>query len=137
TGVEIVYLYFQIPLMILVIAPAVDGLRREWREAASILGASAWRVWGRLGVPQLPPPPLAGGVGGLRSHSRAPPCAHRLPRAARGGPIITVVIGSYYTGDVVSNPHFAQALALGMFLVLVAMMALFIPLQRRSARWTR
>ena len=41
TGVEIVYLYFQIPLMILVIAPAIDGLRREWREAASNLGASA------------------------------------------------------------------------------------------------
>ena len=40
TGVEIVYLYFQIPLMILVIAPAIDGLKREWREAASNLGAS-------------------------------------------------------------------------------------------------
>ena len=35
TGVELVYLYFQFPLMILVIAPAIDGLRREWREAAS------------------------------------------------------------------------------------------------------
>jgi putative spermidine/putrescine transport system permease protein len=41
TGVEIVYLYFQIPLMVLVIAPAIDGLRREWREAASNLGARA------------------------------------------------------------------------------------------------
>ena len=39
-GIEIVYLYFQIPLMILVIAPAIDGLRREWREAASNLGAN-------------------------------------------------------------------------------------------------
>src|SRR5687768_5821916 len=34
TGLEIVYMYFQFPLMILVIAPAIDGLRREWREAA-------------------------------------------------------------------------------------------------------
>ena len=33
------YLYFQIPLMILIIAPAIDGLRKEWSEAA----ADAWR----------------------------------------------------------------------------------------------
>ena len=44
TGVEIVYLYFQLPLMMLVIAPAIDGLRREWREAASNLGASPLAV---------------------------------------------------------------------------------------------
>src|SRR5207237_4197072 len=55
TGVEIVYLYFQIPLMVLVIAPAIDGLRREWREAASNLGASGWQFWRYVGVPVLMP----------------------------------------------------------------------------------
>src|SRR6185295_5751705 len=55
TGVEIVYLYFQIPLMILVIAPAIDGLRREWREAASSLGASGLQFWRYVGVPVLMP----------------------------------------------------------------------------------
>jgi len=47
-GLELVYLYFQIPLMILIITPALDGLKREWREAAEILGISeatvAWRM---------------------------------------------------------------------------------------------
>ena len=52
-GVELVYLYFQIPLMILVIAPAIDGLRREWREAASNLGASATQFWRNIGTPIL------------------------------------------------------------------------------------
>ena len=55
TGVEIVYLYFQLPLMILVIAPAIDGLRREWREAASNLGASSWQYWRYVGLPVLVP----------------------------------------------------------------------------------
>ena len=55
TGIEIVYLYFQIPLMILVIAPAIDGLRREWREAASSLGASSWQFWRHIGLPILLP----------------------------------------------------------------------------------
>ncbi len=38
TGLTLVYLYFQIPLMVLVIMPAIDGLKREWREAAKIWG---------------------------------------------------------------------------------------------------
>ncbi|MEZ4595363.1 MAG: hypothetical protein R3C32_00235 [Chloroflexota bacterium] len=37
TGLELVYLYFQLPLMDLIIAPAIDGLKREWREAAENL----------------------------------------------------------------------------------------------------
>jgi hypothetical protein len=45
TGLEIVYLYFQFPLMVLIIAPALAGLRREWREASEILGASALQYW--------------------------------------------------------------------------------------------
>src|SRR2546429_2379437 len=55
TGVEIVYMYFQIPLMILVIAPAIDGLRKEWREAASNLGASSFQYWLHVGFPVLLP----------------------------------------------------------------------------------
>ena len=33
-GLTVTYLYFQIPLMVLVVAPAIDGLKREWAEAA-------------------------------------------------------------------------------------------------------
>jgi len=43
TGLTLTYLYFQIPLMALVIAPALDGMKQEWREAAEILGASRWQ----------------------------------------------------------------------------------------------
>jgi putative spermidine/putrescine transport system permease protein len=51
--------------------------------------------------------------------------------------LITIFIGAYYQGNVLSNPHFGQAMALGMFFVLAVMMALYIPLQRRAARWAR
>ena len=40
SGLTLTYLYFQIPLMVLILTPALDGLKREWREAAEILGAS-------------------------------------------------------------------------------------------------
>ena len=45
-GLVLTYLYFQIPLMVLIIAPALDGLKREWREAAAILGATQGNTGG-------------------------------------------------------------------------------------------
>jgi ABC-type uncharacterized transport system permease subunit len=47
------------------------------------------------------------------------------------------MIGAYYQGNVLSNPHLAQAMAFGMFVVLAVMMLIYIPLQRRAARWAR
>ena len=55
TGVEITYLYFQIPLMVLVFMPAIDGLKIQWREASENLGASAWQYWRHVGGPLLAP----------------------------------------------------------------------------------
>ena len=88
TGVEIVYLYFQIPLMVLVIAPAIDGLRREWREAASNLGASSWQFWRHVGLPVLMPsrarradPALRQRVRGVRDRL----LAHERQRLHRPG----------------------------------------------------
>jgi len=52
-------------------------------------------------------------------------------------PLVPILIGAYYTGNVLDNPHLAQAMAFGMFAVLAVMMILYIPLQRRSARWAK
>ena len=54
-GIEIVYLYFQFPLMVLIIAPAIDGLRQEWREAAENMGASPRQYWRHVALPILMP----------------------------------------------------------------------------------
>jgi putative spermidine/putrescine transport system permease protein len=51
--------------------------------------------------------------------------------------LITVTLGAYYSGNVLSNPHLAQAMALGMFAVLAVMMAIYIPLLRRAQRWAK
>ena len=76
TGIEIVYLYFQIPLMILVIAPAIDGLRREWREAAAGLGASSFQFWRHIGVPD--PDAIAAQRHGAPVRERVRRIRHRL-----------------------------------------------------------
>ena len=135
TGVEITYLYFQIPLMILVIAPAIDGLRREWREAASNLGASSFQYWRYVGIPVLLPSILGAFILLFGNSFSAYATAYGL--AGNSVFLVPITIGFYYSGNVLSDPHLAQALAFGMFVVLAAMMLLYVPLQRRSARWMR
>lgn len=135
TGLELVYLYFQIPLMILVIAPAVDGLRREWREAASSLGASPLQFWRHVGVPILLPS-ILGAVVLLFGNSFA---AYATAYALTSGGVLLVPIsiGFLLSGDVLDDPHLGQALAFGMFVVLGLMMLVYIPLQRVTSRWMR
>lgn len=135
TGVELTYLYFQIPLMILVIAPAIDGLRREWREASANLGASSFQFWRHIGLPVLTPS-LLGAIVLLFGNSFAA-YATAYGLAAGGVNIVPIWIGNLVSGDVLYDPKLAQALALGMFVVLALMMAVYVPLQRLSSRWVR
>lgn len=135
TGIEIVYLYFQIPLMLLVIAPAIDGLKQEWREAAANLGASPWQFWRHIGIPVLMPSLLGAMILLFGNSFAAYATAYGL--TAGGVSLVPITIGFFYTGDVLSNPHLGEALALGMLVVLALMMLAYIPLQRRASRWTR
>ena len=135
TGVEIVYLYFQLPLMILVISPAIDGLKREWREAASNLGASSWQFWRYVGFPVLMPSILGAVILLFGNAFAAYATAYSLTSGSVN--LVPILIGAYYTGNVLNNPHLAQALAFGMFIVLALMMLAYIPLQRRAARWAK
>ena len=59
-GLVIVYLYFLIPLMVLTITPALDGLRVQWREAAQNNGATGPQYWLHVALPVLAPSLLGG-----------------------------------------------------------------------------
>jgi putative spermidine/putrescine transport system permease protein len=133
-GIGLAYMYFQLPLMILVIAPALDGLRKEWREASANLGASQLQFWRYVGVPVLMPSMLGAVILLFGNAFAAYATAYGINS---GAPLITLFIGAYYSGNVLSNPHLAQAMAFGMFVVLALMMLVYIPLQRRAARWAK
>ena len=118
TGVEIVYMYFQIPLMILVIAPAIDGLRREWREASANLGASSFQYWRYVGVPVLMPSLLGRDGPALRQRLlrlRDGVRAHR-----RRVNLVPIRSASTSSGNVLRQSAPRQALAFGMIVVIVA-----------------
>ena len=135
TGIEIVYLYFQIPLMLLVISPAIDGLRQEWRDAAANLGATPAQFWRHVGVPVLMPSLLGAMILLFGNSFAAYATAYGLTTGFVS--LAPIWIGFLLSGDVLSDPHVGQALALGMLVVLAVMMLLYIPLQRRASRWAK
>ena len=91
TGLKLVYAYFQIPLMVIVFIPALDGIRPQWREAAENLGASTWPYWRHVGIPLLLPAFL-GSTLLLFANSFA---AYATARAliSQGAPILALRIG--------------------------------------------
>ena len=134
-GLALVYTYFQLPLMILLISPALDGLRREWTEAAASLGATPLEFWRWVGLPILWPA-LLGALVLLFGNAFA---AYATATALVGSQIglVPILIGRVTTGDFASNPQMANALSLGMVLIISTAMVAYGALQRRSRRWLR
>lgn len=135
TGVELVYLYFQIPLMIIIIAPAIDGLKAEWREAASNLGATSAQYWRYVGVPVLLPSILGSMVLLFGGSFAAYATAYALTSGHIG--LVPLKIGELISGNVLSDPHQAYALAFGMVIVIAVAMSIYFVLDRRASRWRR
>jgi len=134
-GLSIVYMYFQFPLMVLIIAPAIDGLRREWLEASENLGASSFQYWRYVAFPILLPS-ILGTMILLFGNSFG---AFATAQALTGGQInlVTIVIGSQLRGDVLGDVGTGYAMALGMVVVMAIAITGYTLLQRRTERWLR
>jgi putative spermidine/putrescine transport system permease protein len=134
-GLSIVYMYFQFPLMVLIIAPAIDGLRREWLEASENLGASSFQYWRYVALPILLPS-IMGTMILLFGNSFG---AFATAQALTGGQInlVTIVIGSQLRGDALGDPGLGYAMALGMVAVMAVAITGYTVLQRRTERWLR
>jgi len=134
-GLEIVYFYFQLPLMILIIAPAIDGLKKEWREASENMGASSAQFWRYIALPVLMPSLLGSMILLFGNAFGAQATAYQLT----GGfiNIVPILIGNQLTGDVLHNVGLGYALAMGMVAILGVTLLAYSFLQRRSERWLR
>ena len=135
-GVAVVYMYFQIPLMVLIILPALEGLRPAWREAAENLGARSWSYWRHVGGPVLMPSFLSC----LMLLFGSALSAYATAEALTGGTIalVPIQIGSLLNGNVVAGQgNVGKALSLGLVLIIGVLMILYVMLQRRAAKWLR
>ncbi len=134
-GLTITYLFFQIPLMILIITPALDGLKREWREASEILGATGAQYWRYVGFPILLPSLL--GTFALLFANAFGAVATAIALTGSSLNIAPILLYAQIRGDVLGNPNLGYALAFGMIVVTGIANALYIWLRARSERWLK
>lgn len=135
SGLTLTYLYFQIPLMVLMLTPALDGLRREWREASETLGASTWQYWRLVALPLLWPSMLGATLLLFANAFGAVATAYALTGSSLN--IVTILLYAQIRGDVLHDPNLGYALALGMILITGLSNGLYIWLRQRSERWLR
>jgi putative spermidine/putrescine transport system permease protein len=133
-GVAFVYMYFQIPLMVLVITPALGGLRQSWREAAENMGASSWQYWRYVGVPVLLPSVLGATLLLFGSAFAAYATAESLTTGIIA--LAPIQIGNILNGNVITGEtNIAYAIALVMLVVLTITMVLYGLVRRRASKW--
>jgi putative spermidine/putrescine transport system permease protein len=135
-GVIVVYMYFQIPLMVLVILPALEGLRPAWREAAQNMGARTWQYWRHVAGPVL----LPSFLGCVLLLFGSALSAYATAEALTNGtiPLTSIQIGSFLNGNVIAGQeNIGKALGLGMVVIIAIAMLIYVALQRRAAKWLR
>jgi putative spermidine/putrescine transport system permease protein len=135
-GIGLIYIYFQIPLMVLVFLPAIDGLKIQWREASESLGASALQYWRYVGGPLLAPAFLGATLllfaNALSAFATIEAWENQIAY------VVPQQIGTALSSEVgLSNVNVADLLALGMVFMVAIVMTVYVLLQRRAARWLR
>jgi len=133
-GLQLVYLYFQIPLMVLVFLPAVDGIKPQWREAAESLGGNTWHYWRYVAGPLLAPAFLGCTLLLFANSFSAYATANALIN--QGGIILPQQIANAISSEVgLHEPGFAKAMAVTMIVIVVLVTVLYSLLQRRTSKW--
>jgi putative spermidine/putrescine transport system permease protein len=133
-GLILVYTYFQIPLMLIVFLPAVEGLRPQWREAAESLGGSTWNYWRHVAGPILAPSFIGAMLLLFTNAFSAYATAAAL--ISQGSPIIPLQIGGTLTSEVIlGQENIGKAMAMGMVVIVAVVMTLYAVLERRTTKW--
>ncbi|EFG4742221.1 ABC transporter permease subunit, partial [Escherichia coli] len=114
-GLTLTYLFFQIPLMVVIIVPAIEGLKREWGEAASTLGATNSQYWRWVALPVLWPSLLGTMLLLFANAFGAIATAYALTGSSLN--IVPILLYAQMRGDVLNDPHLGYALAFGMIVV--------------------
>ena len=134
-GLSIVYLYFQIPLMVLVFVPALEGLKREWREATAILGGTNFDYWRYVAIPVLWPSILGSTLLLFANAFGAVATAYALTGSSLT--IVPIQLFAQIRGDVLNNPGLGYTIALGMVIITSVTSGGYIMLRSWSERWVR
>jgi putative spermidine/putrescine transport system permease protein len=135
-GLLPVYIYFQVPLMIITFMPALQGLKTQWAEANATLGGTPFTYWTRIAIPVLAPSFIGSLL--LLFANAFSSYATAAALISQGSQIVPLQIRSALVSEtVLGRENMAGALALGMIVVMVVVMWGYSVLQTRTSRWQR
>ncbi|GHO56699.1 ABC transporter permease [Ktedonobacter robiniae] len=132
-GLALTYVYFELPLMLLITVPALSALRNVWREAATNLGASTFTYWRKVAFPILLPSLIAALMLLFANAFGAFATAYALAQGNIN--LVTILISFAVAGNVSVDVGLGNALAVGMILVLVISVSLYVFMLRRASNW--
>lgn len=134
-GLIVLYTYFQIPLGVLLLYPAFDALRQDWRESAALLGAGTWEFWRHIGLPVLTPALLGTFVILLANALGAYATVYYLTTGNFN--VLPIRIAAMVSGDISLDPNLASALSMILVGLMVLITAVHQLLLKRSQHVTR
>lgn len=134
-GLVVVYLYFQVPLMVVLMLPAFGALKREWGEASASLGGDSRDYWRRIGLPVLMPSIVAGTV--LLFVSSMGAYATAVALVGSRVNLMTVQISILRRGEVIFAPSQADAMGLVLLSSVAISVGAYHLIQRRAQRWVQ
>ncbi|WP_369380595.1 ABC transporter permease [Lysinibacillus fusiformis] len=119
-GLLLIYIYFQLPLSLMLLYPIYDGLQQQWKEAAALLGASSWQFWMKIGLPVMLPG-IVGTFSVLFANAMgAYASAYALTSSNYN--LVAIRIGSLIKGDIFAQPELASAIAVILAVSMVTAM---------------
>jgi putative spermidine/putrescine transport system permease protein len=135
SGLTLAYIYFQLPLMVLLILPAFAGIKQEWRESAQSLGANTFRFWWHIGIPVLTPSLIAGVTLLFANAFGAYATAYTLVEAKLS--LVTLQIGYMIAGEVRKDPAVGMAMAVISLVIMGLSIGIYQVATMRARRWSK
>ena len=121
-GLLLIYIYFQLPLALMLLYPIYDGIQQQWKEAAALLGASTLQFWVKIGIPVMLPG-IVGTFSVLFANAMgAYASAYALTSSNYN--LVAIRIGSLIKGDIFAQPELASAIAVLLAVTMVTAMLL-------------
>lgn len=115
-GLLSLYIYFQIPLAVLLLYPAFDALSDDWQAASALLGAKTWQYWTKIALPVLFPALLGTFIILIANAIGAYASVYALTNGNYN--VITVRIASLVSGDLFLEPNLAAAISVILMAIL-------------------
>ncbi|HCG8039008.1 TPA: ABC transporter permease subunit [Vibrio parahaemolyticus] len=116
-GLLAIYIYFQIPLAVLLLYPAFDALSDDWQAAAELLGARTAHYWAKVALPVLSPALFGTFIILIANAIGAYASVYALTSGNYN--VITIRIASLVSGDLFLEPNLAAAISV----ILMALLA--------------